>query len=60
MNKFKEFFGPSMALSLALVAIQVAEKILSSKKEAQERDAMEARLIEEATKKVLEKLNEDK
>lgn len=59
-KNLKDFFGPSMLLSAALLAIQIVEKVLEDKKQANEQAAMETRLVEMATKNVLEKLNEEK
>lgn len=59
-KNLKDFFGPSMLLSVALLAVQIVEKVLEDKKHANEQAAMETRLVEMATKNVLEKLNEEK
>lgn len=59
-KNLKDFFGPSMLLSVALLAIQIVEKVLEDKKQANEQAAMESRLVEMATENVIKKLNEDK
>lgn len=59
-KNLKDFFGPSMLLSAALLAIQIVEKVLEDKKEANEMAALESRLVEKATESVMNKLNENK
>lgn len=59
-KNFKDFFGPSMLLSAALLAIQIVEKVLEDKKEANEMAALESRIVEKATESVMSKLSENK
>jgi hypothetical protein len=58
-KNLKDFFGPSMLLSAALLAIQIVEKVLEDKKQANEQAAMESRLVEMATESVMKKLKEE-